>query len=368
MKNGISFLILTIFWLFSPLAIAVQNPIEKCPRALTLKLIEADPELAHIFDLFLANMEPVLVNVPGSSLADKVAKLVPSAADLVPKEVVGVITEIYETPDRNSLLARLTEYNVGEDPYVELEYRDQDPTRIHRQRLPIHRLTRGFFIKEKKDENALQAIVNSISKATQGEATSAFLFVDLNFLGKVNYFQGGFQDGDRYIQAFGEAVQAVFSQSLRIGPATNLQNENRKVSFSQDLLFAIGGDEFIVVLRNVTPHQTKQIADRLQLAFRNNPTVKQIFAAQAASSKMATVNELLDFSRMTPSVTIGASMIHRGSCFTDVWQRAQAAYILSKRNFNEARGLDATKYGGRKAAEKDSSVNLDALPETALPE
>lgn len=60
---------------------------------------------------------------------------------------------------------------------------------------------------------------------------TGFIFIDLNFLGEVNYFTDGYLAGNQYLSILGKVIR----ENLR----------------STDLLFKLGGDEFGIVLPNI---------------------------------------------------------------------------------------------------------------------
>jgi GGDEF domain-containing protein len=307
-------------------------------------------------------------------------------------------------------LSRFEEFKYGNEgtPLIEFVWKQglKPDGAIRRQRIPIHSLTGAFFIKEKEDRESLMAMVNALAKtATPDGPNSAYIFIDLNFLGRVNYFRRGYRDGDDYIREFGKATKQVLQSSVRVLEGSPAKSRGRKNPSVLDTIFTFGGDEFVILLQNVTPDQVRRIEERIQKTFRASELVQNIFLQQKIKvdaqirqdvdeiKRLRTLHsaarvqdqlrqnlepmflrieaeykrEVQEFDKLTPSVTFGASMIGPADNYTTVSVRAEEQYRRHKRAFNEARHLDATKYGGA-SGPSEVEIDLKALPKSADPE
>jgi GGDEF domain-containing protein len=81
------------------------------------------------------------------------------------------------------------------------------------------------------DANTPEGIQLAEAFVKQAPLGTIVIFADLNFLGKVNYFEREYIAGDEYLIAFGKAMHA----NLRLGKGG-------------DLMLKIGGDEFVFLL------------------------------------------------------------------------------------------------------------------------
>jgi GGDEF domain-containing protein len=97
-----------------------------------------------------------------------------------------------------------------------------------------------------------------LSEAVQAKAGSGSLvFIDVNHLGKVNYFKKGTQGGDEYLASVAESLR----KTLRPG----------------DMVFKNGGDELVVILGTKNPETVKNISQRMMNEVDRNPTVRELF-------------------------------------------------------------------------------------------
>jgi GGDEF domain-containing protein len=162
------------------------------------------------------------------------------------------------------------------------------------------------------------------------------LFIDVNNLGKVNYFKDGTQAGDAYLKA----VAAAIRKNLR----------------SDDRFFKNGGDELVVVLKTEKPAEAKAIIERIHRAIDQDRDLQALFrqerAAKAAEIKAATpatkapteaqVESLRETAKIRPSVSIGSTRIH-GEWKSDL-ARAEKQAGEIKARYKAEIGLDALKY------------------------
>lgn len=97
-----------------------------------------------------------------------------------------------------------------------------------------------------------------LSEAVQAKAgNGSLVFIDVNHLGKVNYFKKGTQGGDEYLASVAESLR----KTMRPG----------------DMVFKNGGDELVVILGTKNPETVKQISQRMMNEVDRNPTVRELF-------------------------------------------------------------------------------------------
>ena len=147
----------------------------------------------------------------------------------------------------------------------------------------LHTVTREVPVDAKThaiDANSAigKTVMAEAVKAKQG--SGALVFIDVNHLGKVNYFKGGTQGGDRYLAAVAESLR----KSLRPG----------------DMVFKNGGDELVVVLGSNNPSTVKNITQRMMNEVDRNPKVREIFRQEVAgaSQRYRDVNRAQSYAQL----------------------------------------------------------------------
>lgn len=132
-------------------------------------------------------------------------------------------------------------------------------------------------------------ILNTMVKEKAGKG--GLIFVDVNHLGKTNYFAGGTQAGDQYLTSVGESLR----KGLRPG----------------DMVFKNGGDELVVVLGSNSPQVIKQISQRMVNEVDHNPQIRHIFRQEvkAAVQKYKELNKVSSADKLPASIkkTLSAS-------------------------------------------------------------
>lgn len=131
----------------------------------------------------------------------------------------------------------------------------------------IHHVTQDVPVDAKTlaiDSNSTigKEILNNLVREKAG--TSSLIFVDVNNLGKTNYFAGGTQAGDQYLTSVGESLR----KAMRPG----------------DMIFKNGGDELVIVLGSNNPQMIKQISQRMVNEVDRNPQIRHIFSQEIRTS------------------------------------------------------------------------------------
>lgn len=224
-----------------------------------------------------------------------------------------------------------------------------------------------------------QALNELIVSAQSGKTPTAFVFVDVNDLGKVNYFKNGFVDGNAYITAIGR----ILKKSVRSG----------------ETFIRLGGDEFVLLVKNLSAQGVHSLSQRLIDAVAQDPDALAVFNRQwryvegkieeikraqlesdlsgdlfrfisgfkerfSAKTKEST-NRPVTFRRfkldateiledwlakqkviLAPNISVGSTFIRAGDTLDSLTYRASCNANECKRLHKEALGTDARKYGG----------------------
>lgn len=141
-------------------------------------------------------------------------------------------------------------------------------------------------------------IMSEAVKAQAGQGS--VVFVDVNHLGKVNYFKGGTQAGDDYLESVAESLR----KSIRPG----------------DMVFKNGGDELVIVLGTGNPNVVKTVSQRMINEVDKNPRVKQLFKKEviAITEKYRGVNKAKEWVDLPDNVRNGLT---------------EAEEVMAKKNF-----------------------------------
>lgn len=159
------------------------------------------------------------------------------------------------------------------------------------------------------------------------------VFIDVNNLGKVNYFKGGTQAGDEYLTA--------------------VSNSIRKNLRADDRFFKNGGDELVIVLKTKDPAEVVSIMNRIHKSIDEDQMLQALFrqerAAVAADIKRAAVpptpeqiHALQETAKIRPSVSIGSTKI-QGDWAGDL-ARAEKQAGEIKAKYKADIGLETLKY------------------------
>lgn len=187
---------------------------------------------------------------------------------------------------------------------------------VHRE-IPMDAKTQAIDSNTQVGREVLESVV------LEQQGRGSLLFVDVNHLGRVNYFERGTRGGDEYLEAVANSLRA----SLRPG----------------DMVFKNGGDELVIVLANNNPAEIQQISQRMIDAVAENPTVRDLFRREVTIIRdryrglngANSVEEIPDAMRQTMS----ASEIQRAAGDFATYKREQlATYLEALQNQATYRG------------------------------
>ena len=241
---------------------------------------------------------------------------------------------------------------------------------------------------EQGKELLTSAIAHAAGEA--GKAKAAVVVVDVNYLGKVNYFKGSAVAGDKYLKAVAKAIKGVIRD--------------------EDLAYRYGGDEFLLHLDNVSPQETQAIIAKINKAVAESPEAREIFNIQrkamaeqyraVAGAKSAAElggevtaglgkdqlamaesdfpkfqkayleaqkSSIQNMSKMRPTVSSGSTMIREGDTAETVVDRASTQVGKVKGDYKRALGLDAEKYGSAGGGGA-ATGSAPTMPEALLPD
>lgn len=217
------------------------------------------------------------------------------------------------------------------------------------------------------DSNSVigKEILKEMVEANAG--SGSLLFIDINHLGKVNYFKNGTQGGDQYLTSVAEAIRKT------LGPG--------------DIIFKNGGDELVVVLAKNNPAEIKNISQRMMNAVDKSPEVRQIFRHEVGDLatkyreihrarslddipevtrnslsldeiKLATENferfkemkkstimdQMQIQSTYRGSISVGSTIVREGESLAPVLARAEQQAARVKTEYKARMGHDVSKY------------------------
>jgi GGDEF domain-containing protein len=224
---------------------------------------------------------------------------------------------------------------------------------------------------------------------SEGSQRSSLIFVDVNNLGKVNYFREGTTAGDRYLAVVGESIRG----SIRPG----------------DLFFKAGGDELVMILNTSDPAVVQRVSERIVQQVGQHRELSRMFSTEVAGqseiyrqiARARSVDDLpqavrarlsadelararQDFANaqsqllssqvtqiqaqasIRPSVSIGSTTLRQDSLATAL-QRAEAQATAVKVEYKAAIGLDTSKYGTTPGGAVTSRPDYRARPQVRPP-
>ena len=227
-----------------------------------------------------------------------------------------------------------------------------------------------------------------------GSGEMSLIMIDVNFLGKINYFENGTIDGDKYLSSVAQVISEVVGD---LG-----------------IPMRWGGDEFVIAVKsmdvdvvkalqkkiidNVSDHivaksifqreldtkyamyklvQSSKNYDGLPARFKETLIPREQAFAQSdftnflAQHRKVDGKAIYDAQAILPSVSIGSALV--GESNVDVaLQKAEQIAERSKVLYKTELGIDVSKYLGRDLylpdePESKTSRNLNARPESMEP-
>lgn len=213
-------------------------------------------------------------------------------------------------------------------------------------------------------DSGRRLVQSMVEEADRGVAV---IFIDVNYLGRVNYFAAGQAAGDEYLEAVALAVRSCLRDD--------------------DLIFKTGGDELVVILDTDKAEVAQGVAQRIVDEVYYSPLARRIFHDQsvalaaeyrtireASSPDQLTVGAIAnlsltdlelarsDFSQFRkryldilarrlhqhaafrPSVSIGTSITSPGVPFEDAKRAAESQAAMVKIEYKQNLGQDVSKY------------------------
>lgn len=243
--------------------------------------------------------------------------------------------------------------------------------------------------------NAQDPKVREFAKQHMAAGDKTVVFVDVNNLGKVNYFADGTRVGDDYLASVAEAVQKNIGDN--------------------GVVYRWGGDEFVVVMNSTDGPQIQRTLTNTVNDVFDSPKARQLFrdeklirsanfrAVQRAdrfedlpSDFVSTLqpqelefaktdfsafknihfkveaNGLYELASLRPTVSIGSAVVN-GRAPERVLEIAEAQAATTKVNYKRKLGQDTQKYEGRKPYLPErhqgrTPRQLNARPEVLWPD
>jgi diguanylate cyclase (GGDEF)-like protein len=203
------------------------------------------------------------------------------------------------------------------------------------------------------DSNSVigKEILGELVKSKSG--SGSLVYIDVNHLGKVNYFKDGTQAGDQYLKSVAESIR----KTLRPG----------------DMIFKNGGDELVVVLGTNNPTTVKDLTQRMMNAVDRNDEVRHLFRQEVKTivneykkADPAKRAEILKFAQEQASyrgsISVGAAVIKNDETLESVLKRAETKAAKVKAEYKTRYGHNVSKY----KVEEEFEVGRAYGPPTAL--
>ena len=224
-----------------------------------------------------------------------------------------------------------------------------------------------------------------IVNANRNPYTTAFVFIDINDLGRVNYFDDKQVAGDLYLKRVAESVRLVCADA-------DCAVASLPFSLQSDWVFRDGGDEIVLMISNVTPEKLQKVLTRIadnldadqeaRALFEKNRTsklnkllkklrdnyslavvqevervlgnqyqdfekTKEAFAIIITQDieLLSIIEEYFTAERLSPTVSMGSVMIGPNDTYVMLKGAASDLAATVKREYKRSIGLDTKKYG-----------------------
>lgn len=199
---------------------------------------------------------------------------------------------------------------------------------------------------------------------TQGaKSKGAIVLLDVNNLGKVNYFSKGLSAGDEYLSTVSDVIRKVAGKN------------NVKI-------FRTGGDEISLFTEGMSADDIYKFSRELSREIVADKRVQKIFdderkavAAKIAIAKKAgKTNEVQELSKVLDevnkfdgSVSIGSRMMKQGDDYASLQTAVNESLSKAKATYKKAKGLPYEKYGTVADDIKLESVDGRIIPPVFRP-
>lgn len=199
---------------------------------------------------------------------------------------------------------------------------------------------------------------------TQGaKKNGALILLDVNNLGKVNYFSKGLSAGDEYLATVSDAIRKVAG------------NKNVKV-------FRTGGDEISLFAEGMSADEVYKFSKELSKEIVADKRVQKIFDEErkaittkiASAKKTGKTNEVQELNKVLEevnkfdgSVSIGSRMIKEGDDYSSLQTKVNEGLAKAKATYKKAKGLPYEKYGTVADDIKLESVDGRIIPPVFRP-
>lgn len=211
--------------------------------------------------------------------------------------------------------------------------RESDQASSSRE-LGLHQLTGAIDANQEIAREFLNTLIAYIRSTP--DHNYAFVMLDLNDLGVVNYFPGEMETGDDYIR-------------------TILKRVREKIRPS-DLIFRIGGDEFVIVMQKIkVENLTKRlqsISDAVYECEEGREIIargEQLLETKYGKSEMsdAELGAYIKVMTMRPSISIGSKLVGPNDTFETLLRETNKQANFAKLIYKIQRGdapSDLSKY------------------------
>lgn len=289
--------------------------------------------------------------------------------DLLQGEVVGVVRSVTGMPKNTRI--EVVQLPNGDKVHHLVE--DLKSGKTIRQEIVFDELTGTIDANSAGGKKLMQQMLNDYGDKAH------LAFIDVGDLGRVNNrFAKGAEWGDQYLKAVTKEIQDVVGDGATV--------------------YRLGGDEFGLIIREKDPEKVKLLLEKIQTQVAKSKDVHEIFRqekiawANESRPVIAGIKNEVREGRMTQSeadtkinaitkkireelapysqqsVSVGSVTTKNGVSVADALEVAEENVRTGKKELKEARGQDATKYGGTKP-KFDGTQKVDLLfrPKVATP-
>ncbi len=246
---------------------------------------------------------------------------------------------------------------VGDDTvyYLQTLYKGEKITR----ELVLDQHSKMFSING-QGKKVIDLLIDQGAKNGNGAA----ILLDVNNLGKVNYFSKGLTSGDEYISA----VSDVIRETIKDLPEVRA--------------FRTGGDELTLFSNGLSKDEVFKLSKKINDNVLKDSRVQKIFieeketvARQLAEAKAAkdanAIKELSviqsELAKMDGSITVGSRMIQKGDDYSSIQTVINDALSPAKATYKKEIGMPYEKYGATLSDVKIEKIDGKVAPPVLPP-